>query len=230
MTIRNRSSGEADGTNWHHHELSAEGRGEFCMPWLLNEDGALKAKLTGLTVGASAVARPIPVDVRFRVPEDEFEDVTYPLIMLTQISVERAPEREHRGFVHIETLPEGVAAQGVPLFAEMPVPYEIDYQVQLFCRTVQHRTELVARLARFEFLPERFGFLTIPQDDTVRRLDLIGGPEMSAGRDSDGKRLFTATYRVRVSTELFLLGDPAPLPMVETVDLEVHPYIPGQPG
>ncbi|MFD5731177.1 hypothetical protein ACFWMT_34400, partial [Streptomyces sp. NPDC058368] len=110
------------------------------------------------------------------------------------------------------------------------VPYDIDYQVQLFCRSLQHRTELVSRLARFEYLPERFGFLAVPQDNTVRRLDLMGGPEMGSGRDADGKRLFTATYRIRVSTELFLLGDPETLPTVKTIDLEVDPYVPGQPG
>lgn len=200
------------------------------MPWLLNEDGALKSKLLGLTVGASAVVGPINVDVRFTNPEDEFEDVTYPLIMLTQIAVERASEREHRGFVEVGTLPEGFDPAAGPYFAEYPVPYDIDYQVQLFCRSLQHRTELVSKLARFEYLPERFGFLTIPQDNSVRRLDLMGGPEMGAGRDADGKRLFTATYRVRVSTELFLLGDPETLPTVETVDLEIDPYVPGQPG
>ncbi|MFD4858430.1 hypothetical protein [Streptomyces atratus] len=197
---------------------------------MLNEDGALKSKLLGLTVGASAVAGPVPVDARFTVPEDEFEDVTYPLIMLTQVAVERAPEREHRGFVEVGTVPEGVDPGAGPYFAEFPVPYDIDYQVQLFCRSLQHRTELVSRLARFEYLPERFGFLAVPQDNTVRRLDLMGGPEMGSGRDADGKRLFTATYRIRVSTELFLLGDPETLPTVKTIDLEVDPYVPGQPG
>ncbi|MFJ1700398.1 hypothetical protein ACIOHC_36005 [Streptomyces sp. NPDC088252] len=200
------------------------------MPWLLNEDGALKSKLSGLKVDVSTVTRPILVDVRFTVPEDEFEDVTYPLILLTQIAVERAQEREHRGYVEVGTLPEGFDPSVGPYFAEFPVPHDIDYQVQLYCRSLQHRTELVSRLARFEYLPERFGFLAVPQDNTVRRLDLMGGPEMGAGRDSDGKRLFTATYRIRVSTELFLLGDPEILPTVEKVDLEVDPYVPGQPG
>lgn len=200
------------------------------MPWLLNEDGALKSKLSGLTVSGSAVPQGLPVEARFTIPEDEYEDVTYPLIMLTQVSVERAYEREHRGFVEVGTVPEGMDPTNGPYFAEFPVPYDIDYQVQLFCRSLQHRTELVSQLARFDYLPERFGYLSVDQDATVRRLDLIGGPEMGSGRDAHGKRLFTSTYRIRVSTELFLLGAPAKLPTVEAVDVVVNPYEPGQPG
>jgi len=197
--------------------------------WLLAEDAALKTKLTGLSVTGSAVEGPIPVDVRVSVPEDEFADFTYPLIMITQASVERAPERESRGFVEIETLPEGYDPAGGPYFADVPVPHDIDYQVVLYTRLTQHRTELVAKLAAFPYLPERFGFLDMANDLTVRRLDLLGGPDMGSGRDKDNKRLFTATYRIRVSTELFTLGDPVTFPQVQTVDIEMHDRVPGQP-
>lgn len=196
------------------------------MPWVLNEDAALKRKLSGLSVTASAVASPLPVDARYTIPEDEFEDVTYPLIMLTQISVERAPEREHRGVIPIDTLPEGFDPALGQHYAEFPVPHDIDYQVQLFCRTLQHRTALVAQLAQFPYLPERFGFLEVPEDNSVRRLDVLGGPELNSGRDADGKRLFTATYRIRVSAELFLQGTPMTMPTVETVDIAVAPNDP----
>jgi hypothetical protein len=199
------------------------------VPWLLTEDAALKSKLTGLSVTGSAVDGPIPVDVRISVPEDEFADFTYPLIMITQASVQRASEREHRGFVEIGVLPEGYEPTTGPYFADVPVPHDIDYQVVLYTRLTQHRTELVGKLAAFKYLPERFGFLDVPNDSSVRRLDLLGGPDMSSGRDRDNKRLFTATYRIRVNSELFVLGDPVTFPKVETVDIDMHD-IPGRPG
>jgi hypothetical protein len=193
------------------------------MAWLLNEDAALKDKLTGITVQEAAQTDPVLVAVRFTVPEDEFADLTFPLIALTQVQVQRAPERESRGFVELRALPEGVDPAQGPYFAEVPVPFDIDYQVVLYTRTRTHLTALVAELATFPYLPERFGFLEVPQDGTIRRLDLLGGPELGAGRDANGKRLFTAAYRVRVSTELFLLdGVPRSFPQVSQVNVDAH--------
>lgn len=189
------------------------------MPWVLNEDSALKTKLSGLTITAAASDTPLPVGVRFTVPEDEYADFTYPLITLTHALIERDPERESRGYTALSALPEGVDPALGPYFAEFPVPYNIDYQVILYTRFLEHRTPLVATLATLDYLPERFGYLQIPQDQTVRRLDLLGGPELNSGRDSNNKRLFTATYRVRISTELFLLGAPVTFPTVNTVDI-----------
>lgn len=191
------------------------------MPWILNEDAALKAKLSGLTVTGAALVDPIPVDVRFIVPEDEYSDLTFPLITITHAQIERDPEREIRGYTQLSALPEGLDYSQGPYFADYPVPYNIDYQIVLYTRLVQHRTLLTAQLALFDYLPERFGYLQIPEDQTVRRLDLLGGPELNSGRDSNNKRLFTATYRVRVSTELFLLGAPTTFPTVQTIDLTV---------
>jgi hypothetical protein len=196
------------------------------MPWVLNEDGALKSKLTGLAVPAEGLGDALPVDVRFTVPEDEFSDFTYPLITLTHASIERDPERESRGYSELISVPENLDPEAGPYFADMPVPYNIDYQVMLYTRLVEHRTYLVAQLAAFDYLPERFGYLQVPQDQTVRRLDLVGGPQLNSGRDSNNKRLFTATYRIRVSTELFLLGAPVTFPDVQTIGLTVNDIVP----
>lgn len=200
------------------------------MPWLLAEDAALKAKLSGLSVAGSAVTDPILVDVRFVPAEDEYADYTFPLITLMQASVERDPERESSGFVELRALPEGYPVEDGPHFANMPTPHNIDYQVVLYTRLLQHRTELVGKLAQFEFLPERFGFLEVPNDNTIRRMDMLGGPDLSSGRDRDDKRLFTATYRIRISSELFLMGGPTTFPTVETVNLDVDDQYPGPPG
>lgn len=192
------------------------------MPWILNEDSALKTKLSGLTVTDAAITGPVPVDVRFTVPEDEYSDFTYPLITLTHAQIERDPERESRGIIELSALPEDLDPADGPFFADVPVPFNIDYQVILYTRFVQHRTLLLAQLAAFDYLPERFGYLQIPEDDTIRRLDLLGGPELNSGRDSNDKRLFTAVYRIRVSTELYLLGiPPTTFPSVESVRLTI---------
>lgn len=197
------------------------------MPWISNEDEAVKAKLSGLTVGATASADVLPVAVRFTVPEDEYADLTYPLITLMHAQIERDPERESRGIIELSALPEGVDPTLGPYFAEVPIPYNIDYQVVLYTRLLEHRTPLLGILATRDYLPERFGYLQVTEDDTVRRLDLLGGPELNSGRDSNGKRLFTATWRVRVSTELYLLETPAVFPTVTTISITVADTVPG---
>lgn len=200
------------------------------MPALSNEDQALKSKLSGLTVYNGALAKNTDVAVKYTIPEDELSDITYPLIAITQAAMNRDPEREARGFVELRSVPEGFDITVGPWFAELPVPYNLDYQIVLYTRLMEHRTELVRTLAGFDYLPERYGYLDVPQDNTVRRLDLLGGPELSAGRDSNNKRLFTAAYRIRVSTELFVLGDPVTYPTVSQVDLALDDTVPGNPG
>ncbi|WP_033322063.1 hypothetical protein [Actinomadura atramentaria] len=175
------------------------------MPWIFNEDGALKSRLQGMKVTDVNAPDGRPVQVRFRLPESELGDLTFPAVIIDHRSVERDPDREHRGLTIFGYLPEGEApaTEDEPFGPnEIPVPYNIDYQVTVLSRKAVHHVDLIGQVARFERLPARFGALPIPQDGTVRRLDLLGGPELSTDRDADGKRLFTATYLIRVSTEL----------------------------
>lgn len=186
------------------------------MPWIFNEDGALKAKLSGLSVTDTNAPAGRPVAVRFRLPETELANLTFPVLIIEHASISEDTERAHRGFIPIPYAPEGLPlwddpnlASGSldpslsPYEAEFPIPFNLDYQVTLLSRKSQHHIYLVGMLAQQDRIPARFGGLDIPQDGTVRRLDLIGGPEMGNVKDVDGKRLFTAAYRIRVSSELF---------------------------
>lgn len=227
------------------------------MPWLLNEDAALKKKLQGLKVddtNAPNGGRPVPV--RFRLPETELSDTSFPLIVIEHAGMSRDTEREHRGYIQLPYIPEGEDPRGlwplevdvvdgvpendpgleswqiagdpdgvddgvderwdgdqdgqsltvdpatIPYMSQFPIPYNLDYQITVYSRKALHDRALVAALAAEDRIPERFGYLEIPQDGTFRRIDLIGGPEPSAEKDRDGKRIFRETYAVRVSSEL----------------------------
>jgi hypothetical protein len=75
------------------------------MPWINNEDMAIKYKLQGLTVvDANNPARPVPV--RFRLPEDELASLTYPCIIIEHQGLFPAPEREHSGEIQLGYAPE----------------------------------------------------------------------------------------------------------------------------
>jgi hypothetical protein len=183
------------------------------VPFLQNEDEALKLKFQGLTV-TDAAADPTTgrrVDVRFKNPEYEFSDATYPLVLLSHTSIARDPERESRGDVTIGYAPEGYPKWSdmldpslSPYRAETPIPLNVNYGIQVFARKQQHLIQLTGQLMGFNRLPPRLGFLPIPQDGTIRRLDILGGPEYMESKDERGKRLFVAMYEILISSEIFL--------------------------
>jgi hypothetical protein len=196
------------------------------MPWLLNEDAAIKRKLQGLFVtDSNAPPQGRPVAVRFTLPNYELATMDYPTIIITHGGVEKADDREHRGRTLIPYIPEGqpldvLSADGQPYIADgatavypdrspfqaqdYPIPFNVDYQVVAYHRYEQHQTELTTKLAAIDRLPARFGYLEVPEDGTVRSLDLLGGPQRVAEQDSNGKRVFRTHYSVRVYSELSL--------------------------
>ncbi|MDP9870325.1 MULTISPECIES: hypothetical protein [Streptosporangium] len=173
------------------------------MPWILNEDAAIKAKLSGIQ--ASSAAGPATVPARFTTPEPENTSMTYPVIVLTRTAVTRASDRERRGFTDFRYIQEGRPMPGPDdrwgYYGDRPIPYNIDYQVSVLTRLQAQQSELMARLARGDLLPERGGYIHIEPMGVIASLDLLGGPELSSQVDSHGKRLFSVNYVVRVFTE-----------------------------
>lgn len=203
------------------------------MPIVLNEDAALKQKLSGLTVtDENAPDYGRIVVARFRTPEYEIGDMTYPAIIIEHGPMTRAKDREMRGPVVLPYVPEGFPTANIvvpdpetqstvlwdpndpnvdsdvtlsPFYVpDCPVPFNVDYIVTVHCRLQAHLTQLVGILAGIDYLPPRFGYLEVEQDDTVRTLELLGGPEFTQTHDSDGKRIFRAVYSIRVASELAL--------------------------
>lgn len=199
------------------------------MPWVFNEDYAIKQKFQGLTVeDATNASR--PVAVRFRLPETELANSTYPQIIIDPPEIRKADEREHRGPIYLPYVPEEYSAGGgadpvigldrdskalvdwdpatssvdeSPFFVQdFPIPFDFDYQVMVETRKQSHLTQLMLKLTQIDYIPYRFGYLEVPADGTVRSLFLMGGPEIIPAKDVDSKRLFRAVYRVRIASEL----------------------------
>lgn len=186
------------------------------MPFIENEYAAVKAKLAGLTVTDETAPSGRPVAVRYRVPESELANATFPMIIIQPTAMERASDREHRGFTDLPYWPEGTQISDAPGFdpdndvhannqfwVDYPIPYNFDFQITVYCRKQSHMLQLQQKLAKFDRLPTRFGFIQVPQDGTVRSLDLIGGPSSDWAKDQDGKRVFRSVYLIRVPGELF---------------------------
>lgn len=176
--------------------------------WLLDEDRAIKTKLQGLKV--ADVNNPNrPVKVVYRLPENELSDQQLPMIAIWHTSIDRDPEREQRGPVALQYVPVGGTAAWTdpgntatsPYVVEMPIPYRINYQIEVVTRKMLHSMSLLSALMAPDRLPARYGFLDIPETSTVRRLDLEGGPDTQEALDRDGKRIFRTQYNISISTE-----------------------------
>lgn len=192
------------------------------MPLLYNEDAALKTKLSGLKVYDVNDPAGRPVLVRYRAPQNELAAAVYPMIVIDEGNWAPAPERAHSGYCPLAYVPEGYAAPDptVTLYTQMPQPIDIDWTLTLYCRNALHRAPLIAALAGFDYLPGRYGYLQVPQDGTLRRLEVIGGPITSSVIDGQGKRLLTAVWKVRTTGEL-IWANVDSIPEATSLDLTV---------
>lgn len=207
--------------------------------WLLREDEAVKQKLQGLSVTDANAPTGRPVTVRFRLPEQELGDLRFPAIIITRLSLTPAHDREHRGMAGLLYTPASVPtwdptcedADTTPFVVDYPVPMDVLYQITVMARKQQHLMSIVAALAGIDRLPARFGYITVPDDGTVRSLFLDAGPEFDESRDGDDKRLFRAHYTIRIPTEQ-IPEDFTRSPVSEVefdFDLEFQTYNPQDP-
>ena len=184
------------------------------MPWIYNEDAALKLKLQNLKVIDATAPSGRTVPVRFRLPEDELAALTYPIIIIEHMPFSFAPERQSRGYNRIPYAPEGFAQwwpQNAlnfnpdlsPYLSYWPIAVNLDYKVTVYCRKMAgHLQPLMTQLALEAYLPFQMGYLNIPQDGSIRNMFLMQGPTIEYGKDNDDKRLFRASYMVRVMSEV----------------------------
>jgi hypothetical protein len=194
------------------------------------ENQALKTKLSGVRVTASTYPGGRDVPVAFVGPDFELTAANYPGIYLSYAGMSKASDREHRGKVNLEYAPPGYpedvlvpadfedkdSAATEPwsdtfdrltspyVVEDVPVPYNLDFNVSVLTRNYQQMFEIITQLDEIDRIPARFGGLEVPEDGTVRTLDLLGGPDTSWIRDENGKRVMQSVYSVRVAAELSL--------------------------
>lgn len=172
------------------------------MPYILNEDKALKTLLTGITVSDSGNPTR-PVGVWFGQPDVEIRQQSYPYITIELVGISEAFDRAHRGYIDFPYTPEG-ADPNVSYAGNYPVPVNLDYQVTTYARQPRHDRQIMNALFRNNRLPLRFGLLAIPEDGTVRRLDVLGFVKRDTTEQE--KRLFSNVYNIQISSE-FLVDD-----------------------
>jgi hypothetical protein len=167
------------------------------MPYIINEDKALKELLKGITVSDSGNPTR-PVGVFYGQPDKEIRDQAFPYITIDLVGIAEDRERAHRGYITLPYTPEGVDSE-IPYATQYPIPVTLSYQVTTFARQPRHDRQIINALFAPSRLPLRFGLLAIPEDGTVRRLDMLGFIKRDTTEQE--KRLFSNVYNIQISSE-----------------------------
>jgi hypothetical protein len=174
------------------------------MPWLLDEDFALKEKLSGYAVRNYPDGRQKNIAVYFRFPDPEERTRSFPHIAIDLVSVEFDAERAHRAMNFIiPTQETATPANGFVLSSDdMPLPWTLVYQLAAYSRIPTDDRQLATFL--YMQFPQQFGQLNMANfDGTQRRADLLSVVRRDTV-DSSQKRLYRNIFTVGVSSEFTL--------------------------
>lgn len=175
------------------------------MPFILNEDKALKTMLSGITVSDDKNPSR-PVGVWFGQPDLEIQAQAYPYITIDLIDVSEATDRAMRGTVRSDWwshLPEGQVPlrDGEIVQWDYPIPYNLDYQITTWARHPRHDRAILTALYGSIITP-KYRMLYVPEDNTDRSMFLLG----MAKRDQteQARRVFSNVLTVRIHSEMLL--------------------------
>lgn len=182
--------------------------------FLTAEDEALKAKLSNIEVTMRGGVKQ-KAQVWFRMPSGE-RTVRYPYISIDLVDVVFAADRAHSAEItdidywpsEWATFAEYAAAHGITYDPEVHnaaamrwLPYDLYYQITTHATAIQHNRELFQALLGTAYLPDRFGYLDVVADESVRWLDRTG----YASNDyivGGSTRVFSTMYNVIVSAHV----------------------------
>jgi hypothetical protein len=187
--------------------------------FLFAEDAALKLRFSNIAV-ADDKENPRPLNVFFRYPERETEKY-YPFITVERIAIAHATNRqESERFYYFSASTEDRQdvtyypsestysdiddlANGGRLRMEAPVPVNITYLVTTYARNPIHDVQITSTMLRY-IVPFRRGFIEIPEDGTIRRLDLLQWQQSDITDQEAGgrKRIFRKVFTFMMNAEI----------------------------
>lgn len=193
--------------------------------FLLAEDAAIKARFANISVSDDREPTRV-ADVFFRYPEGEKEK-NYPFITIEHIGLVHNTRLQHSEQHYYYTNSGDSPSAGDPTFisyfpsemttAELDamlsnnsylrmdsfVPVTLIYQVSTYARSALHDRQLTSKILR-RVAPFRRGFIDVPEDDTVRRFDLISwaNSDLLDGEAGYRKRIFRKVYTIHMSAEI----------------------------
>lgn len=184
---------------------------------ILAEEEALKAKLSNLLVAdPRASSGRKRIDVYYRMPPAE-KRREYPFITIDLVDIVFANDRAHSAQIYpIDFWPSEYAS-----FEEYAVaksldwdpdengpgesvelhPYDLYFSVTTHTRNPLQDRQLTSLLLGTAYLPDRWGYLHVPADDSIRHLERVGWATLDEyeGNPQASDRVFRKSYNVKVS-------------------------------
>lgn len=195
------------------------------MPFILDEDAAMKELLTGAGITVTDEKNSSrPVKSWFGMPDVEVRQRSYPFLTIDLLAIAEDKTRQRSGeYRHVfgytpESFPTATANQTFTAKVP-PEAYILTYQVSSWARNPRHDRQLLAQLLNGP-LPLRWGQVNVGTGAAanIRRLDIRMDKRDTA--DSDGKRLFRNVFTCQMSSELYYWQVQA-IQQVTTVDIDV---------
>ena len=127
--------------------------------FVLAEDAALKGFLQDLVV-ADAKNSNRAVKTWFGYPDVEVRDQTFPFITIDLIDIIPGNDRQTSGYLYDTDYQGTTASVGGELYGyEIPVAYDLIYQVTSYARNPRHDRALINQL--LNKFPSKFGHLEV---------------------------------------------------------------------
>jgi len=172
------------------------------MSFIISEDEGLKAALRGIIVADEKNANR-EVGVWYANPDVESTTQSYPYLTIELIDTAWASDRQTSGFL-VDTDAQGTIApeDGVVYTYEVPVTWDLTYQVTSYARHPRHDRAIMAHILNKVF-PGKRGYLAIQNDlgtETGYRHAFL---EEFTKRDTieDNRRLYRNVFTVTVTSE-----------------------------
>jgi hypothetical protein len=191
--------------------------------FILAEEDALKAHVSGITVPPVPSGRgdPVPVKVWYRFPEGE-RQIAYPFITIDLLSAEPAFDLFHS--IYFDPAEGMYQPDFSPTLPDPPLgwnratwqvqnflPFRLMFQVSHFSRSNLHDRYLTS-IFMTDVFPVRPFFILNPADQTWRRTEMLGmaSANMPETTESGTKRIFRKYYTISMLAEIpqDRFGDP----------------------
>jgi hypothetical protein len=174
-------------------------------PFIIAEDLALKTYLDGLTV-ADQKNPTRPVKVWFGYPDVEIRDQSFPFLTIDLIDIVPANDRQTSGRLSDNDYRGTAALRANKVYAyDIPVAYDLSYQVTSFSRHPRHDRALMFQL--LNKFPSKFGYIRVQNElgteYSARSMFLDGFVKRDAVEDETGnRRLLRNVFSVRIVSEM----------------------------
>jgi hypothetical protein len=191
-------------------------------PFIVAEDLALKTLLSGITVSDDTQATRV-VKTWFGYPDVEVRDQAFPYITIDLIDILPGNDRQTSGYL-VDTDYQGTVAAvaGSVYDYQIPVAYDLVYQVTSYARHPRHDRALMYQL--LNKFPSKYGYLIVPNqlgtESSSRTMILDGFVKRDTVEGETGnRRLLRNVYTVRVISQMSPQTAAAAIKSVQYVNL-----------